>query len=213
MLIGSAPRLESRRLPVAGPAARRPAGRGRRRRPRLPRLRVRRPRRPPGTRSAACARSGRATCSWSGSSTASAATSPTWSTPCRTCRPGGVGLRVLTWQGAQIDTTTAAGRLVFGIFAALAEFERELDSTTQRRCAAGCGERCSPEQAPANPTRQRSKGRLWWGGVGMSNSDPMAVELAAQAASPGRTPGLIAPIILLCTRGTRCKMRERPGAA
>ena len=38
----------------------------------------------------------------------------------------GVGLRVLTGQGAQIDTTTAPGRLVFGIFAALAEFEREL---------------------------------------------------------------------------------------
>ena len=38
----------------------------------------------------------------------------------------GVGLRVLTGQGAQIDTTTASGRLVFGIFAALAEFEREL---------------------------------------------------------------------------------------
>jgi DNA invertase Pin-like site-specific DNA recombinase len=29
-----------------------------------------------------------------------------------------IGLRVLTGQGAQIDTTTAAGRLVFGIFAA-----------------------------------------------------------------------------------------------
>ena len=38
----------------------------------------------------------------------------------------GVGLLVLTGQGAQIDTTTAPGRLVFGIFAALAEFEREL---------------------------------------------------------------------------------------
>jgi len=38
----------------------------------------------------------------------------------------GVGLKVLTGQGAQIDTTTAAGRLSFGIFAALAEFESEL---------------------------------------------------------------------------------------
>ena len=28
----------------------------------------------------------------------------------------GVGLRVLAGQGAQIDTTTAAGRLVFGIW-------------------------------------------------------------------------------------------------
>ena len=37
----------------------------------------------------------------------------------------GVGLKVLTGQGAQIDTTTAAGRLSFGIFAALAEFESE----------------------------------------------------------------------------------------
>ena len=38
----------------------------------------------------------------------------------------GVGFKVLTGQGAQIDTTTAQGKLVFGIFAALAEFEREL---------------------------------------------------------------------------------------
>ena len=38
----------------------------------------------------------------------------------------GVGLRVLAGAGAEIDTTTANGRLVFGIFAALAEFEREL---------------------------------------------------------------------------------------
>lgn len=41
-------------------------------------------------------------------------------------RTGGVGLKVLTGAGAQIDTTTANGRLAFGIFAAFAEFEREL---------------------------------------------------------------------------------------
>lgn len=32
----------------------------------------------------------------------------------------GIGLRVLTGHGAAIDTTTPAGKLVFGIFAALA---------------------------------------------------------------------------------------------
>lgn len=38
----------------------------------------------------------------------------------------GAGLKVLAGHGASVDTTTANGRLVFGIFAALAEFEREL---------------------------------------------------------------------------------------
>jgi DNA invertase Pin-like site-specific DNA recombinase len=38
----------------------------------------------------------------------------------------GVGFRVITGQGAEIDTTTANGRLIFSIFAAIAEFEREL---------------------------------------------------------------------------------------
>ena len=52
------PRLEGRRLPVAGPAARRAAGRGRRRRPAR-------------DSAAAYACSGRATCSSSGSSPAS----------------------------------------------------------------------------------------------------------------------------------------------
>jgi DNA invertase Pin-like site-specific DNA recombinase len=41
-------------------------------------------------------------------------------------RDRGIGFKVLTGQGAQIDTTTPNGRMIFGIFAVLAEFEREL---------------------------------------------------------------------------------------
>ncbi|GAW87612.1 hypothetical protein bplSymb_SCF11602P001 [Bathymodiolus platifrons methanotrophic gill symbiont] len=40
----------------------------------------------------------------------------------------GIDFKVLTGQGAQIDTTTSQGKLVFGIFAALAEFECDLIS-------------------------------------------------------------------------------------
>ena len=40
----------------------------------------------------------------------------------------GIGFKVLTGHGASIDTTKPAGKLVFGIFAAFAEFERELIS-------------------------------------------------------------------------------------
>ena len=38
----------------------------------------------------------------------------------------GIGFKVLSGHGASIDTTSPSGKLVLGIFAALAEFEREL---------------------------------------------------------------------------------------
>ena len=60
----------------------------------------------------------------------------------------GVGLRVLAGQGAQIDTTTAAGPLVFGTFAALAEFERGADPRTHRGWA----------QRPHGPADARAAG-------------------------------------------------------
>jgi DNA invertase Pin-like site-specific DNA recombinase len=37
----------------------------------------------------------------------------------------GVAFKVLTGQGAAIDTTTPSGKLIFGIFAALAEWEKD----------------------------------------------------------------------------------------
>jgi DNA invertase Pin-like site-specific DNA recombinase len=46
-----------------------------------------------------------------------------------------IGFRVLTGQGASIDTTTPSDKLIFGIFASLAEFERDLIS--ERTRAAG----------------------------------------------------------------------------
>lgn len=72
-----------------------------------------------------------------------------------------IGLRVLTGQGAQIDTTTAAGRLVFGIFAALAEFEREL---IRERTVAGL-----------TAARARAQGRT-----------PLCPDQGASAAGTGR---------------------------
>lgn len=37
-----------------------------------------------------------------------------------------IGLRVLAGSGAHIDTTTPNGKMIFGLFAVLAEFERDL---------------------------------------------------------------------------------------
>ncbi|WP_136089874.1 recombinase family protein [Auritidibacter ignavus] len=83
----------------------------------------------------------------------------------------GVGLKVLTGQGAAIDTTTASGKLVLGIFAALAEFERELIS----------------ERTKAGLASARARGRK---GGRPYKMTPAKVRLAAASmAQPGTKVG------------------------
>jgi DNA invertase Pin-like site-specific DNA recombinase len=64
----------------------------------------------------------------------------------------GVGSKVLTGHGASIDTTTPAGKLVFGIFAALSEFERELISERTRAGLASARARSRKGGAPFEMT-------------------------------------------------------------
>jgi DNA invertase Pin-like site-specific DNA recombinase len=63
----------------------------------------------------------------------------------------GIGLKVLTGQGAAIDTTTPSGKLIFGIFAALAEYERELISERTRAGLASA--RSRGRKGGARPSR------------------------------------------------------------
>ena len=67
----------------------------------------------------------------------------------------GVGLQVLTGAGAQIDTTTANRRLVFGIFAALAEFEAELVRERTRAGLAAARARGRLGGRPRKMTREK----------------------------------------------------------
>ncbi len=64
----------------------------------------------------------------------------------------GIGFEMLTGQDASIDTTFPGGKLVFGIFAALAEFEREviIERTKAGMAAARAGNGGTPcNMAPA----------------------------------------------------------------
>jgi DNA invertase Pin-like site-specific DNA recombinase len=64
----------------------------------------------------------------------------------------GFGFKVLTGQGASIDTTTPSGKLIFGIFAALAEFERELISERTKAGLASARARGRAGGAPRKMT-------------------------------------------------------------
>lgn len=85
-----------------------------------------------------------------------------------------IGFKVLTGQGAQIDTSTSHGKMVFGIFAALAEFERELIS---ERTRAGLAAARARGRAGGRP-RKVDKATLTMAMAAMSDKTSVASEVA-----------------------------------
>ncbi|SEO43205.1 Site-specific DNA recombinase [Methylobacterium sp. ap11] len=85
----------------------------------------------------------------------------------------GIGLKVLAGQGANIDTTTANGRLVFGIFAALAEFEREL--IVERTKAGLASARARGRKGGRKPKMTPAKLRLAQVAMGQSETKVSAL--------------------------------------
>lgn len=100
-----------------------------------------------------------------------------------TLRCRGVQLKVLTGAGARIDTTTFNGGVIFGVFAALAEVERELVS-----------ERSQPGRTAARAQgrmagRPRKVGRTMMSAMmaGMSEPGAEAAEVARRLGIGMRT--------------------------
>jgi DNA invertase Pin-like site-specific DNA recombinase len=105
----------------------------------------------------------------------------------------GIGHKVLTGEGAAIDTTTASGKLVFGIFAALAEFERALSSE------------CTVAGLAAARARGRKGGRPF-------KMTPARVRLAMAARGTGK-PVWATSAKNWVSRGRRCTAMSPQGGA
>src|SRR5438132_9640178 len=94
-----------------------------------------------------------------------------------------VGLKIAAGQGAQIDTTTANGRLVFGIFAALAEFEADL---IRERTRAGLAAARARGRRGGRP-RKMTKAALRMAMAALSDQTTSARTVARRLGVPATT--------------------------
>ena len=136
-------------------------------------------------------------------------------------RTRGVGLKVLAGAGAQIDTTTANGRLAFGIFAAFAEFERELIA---ERTNAGLAAARARGRMDGRP-RKMDRAALMMAMAAMADRKAVAAEVAAQLGlttttlyvyvNGDGTPKAAGQAVLDGTHrpGPKPRVRTRPGAS
>lgn len=97
----------------------------------------------------------------------------------------GIGLRVLT---GGIDTTSATGRLAFGIFATLAEFERDRPRrcSDPRRTMAGLAAACARERTGGRP-RLMTRAKLRTAMAMMADRGNAAADVAEQLGTPTST--------------------------
>ncbi|MDX4057362.1 recombinase family protein [Aliarcobacter skirrowii] len=87
-----------------------------------------------------------------------------------------IGFKVLSGQGVNIDTTTPSGKMIFSIFAALAEFEREL--IVERTKAGLESARARGKIGGRKFTLSKSQVRL--AQISMKNKDTSVTELCKE---------------------------------